>query len=433
MKFPALPSRPSVSLIAAAVLAGAVATTGAAEIRTWTSADGRTIEAELVSFDGKTVSLKGANGQRYAFDKSKLSQGDLEYLKEYAPAPGGSTTTPAKPGKVASPAKEAKIDTKTFTKGEKRFEIPQATFEVLETPHFKILHSEKAKPAEIAELAERLWIDTAFFHPTFAQKFTQRKQAIFLVEEETTFLAIGDWYCGLLEETGNPDAAAMVKKTWSQAAAGRVMLPATIADGNGVLPVARVFRSYEKSSEEKDGVGDRVKGVWVPFRVHCISGDLLDVQIGNVSGFGARGLHGITTGYSYYKEVFLTGKSETSLLSAESAEDAKSTGGFEGASSWPDELKKVIRKKELTPALATIIDLTPQNATPATNVLAYSFIHFLHSSQERVAGWAKLVERISTSSQVPEAEDMAKLLGFDSAEALEKAWIEYITGSAFRN
>lgn len=428
---PAKPNRPAVSLIAAAFMAVATCPNVFAELRTWTSADGRTIEAELVSFDGKTVNLKGPTGQRYAFDKSKLSQGDLEFLKDYAPAAGSSLTTP-KAGKVASPAKEAKIDAKTFVKGDKQFETPQHKFDVLETPHFKVLHSAKAKPAEIAELAERLWIDTAFFHPTFAQKFTDRKQAIFLVDEETTYLAIGEWYAGLLDEIGRGDAAEMVKKTWPLSAAGAVSLPANIADGNGVLPTARVFRTYEKSSEEEDGKGERIKGVWVPFRVHCIAGDLLDVQIGNVSGFGANGLHGLTIGYAYYKEVFLTGKSETSLLSAESAEDAKSTGGFRGSDSWADELKKAIRKKEVTPKMDSIINLTPQNATPATNVLAYSFIHFLHSSPERVAGWPKLIERISTSSQVPEPEDMAKLLGFESAEAMEKQWIEYISGGSFR-
>lgn len=428
---PAKPNRPAVSLIAAAVLSLAICSHARAELRTWTSADGRTIEAELVSFDGKTVSLKGPAGQRYAFDKSKLSQGDLEFLKDYAPA-GGSSLTAPKPGKVASPAKEAKIDPQTFVKGAKPFVIPQQTFEVLETPHFKILHSAKAKPAEIAELAERLWIDTAFFHPTFAQKFTDRKQAIFLVDEETTYLAIGEWYIELLNEIGQVDAAEMVKKTWSLSAAGAVTLPASIADGNGVLSRARVFRTYEKSSEEEDGKGERIKGVWVPFRVHCIASDLLDLQIGNVTNFGSGGLHGLTTGYAYYKEVFLTGKSETSLLSAESAEEAKSTGGFQGSDSWADELKKAIRKKEVAPTLEVIFNLTPQNATPATIVLAYSFIHFLHSTPERVTGWPKLIERISTSSQVPEPEDMAKLLGFESAEAMQKQWVEYISGGNFR-
>ncbi|MFM7180068.1 MAG: hypothetical protein ACKO2G_01175 [Verrucomicrobiales bacterium] len=424
-------TRPAVSLIAAAILGVAISQNAFAELRTWTSADGRTIEAELVSFDGKTVNLKGPSGQRYAFDKSKLSQGDLDFLQDYAPATGSSLTAP-KPGKVASPAKEAKIDPKTFVKGDKPFEIPQQKFEVLETPHFKILHSEKAKPAEIAELAERLWIDTAFFHPTFAQKFTERKQAIFLVDEETTYLAIGDWFAGLLNDIGQGESAEMVKKTWPLSAAGSVSLPASIADGNGVLQSARVFRTYEKSSEEDDGKGERIKGVWVPFRVHCIAGDLLDEQIANVSRFGSGGLHGLTTGYAYYKEVFLTGKSETSLLSAESAEDAKSTGGFQGSDSWPEELKKAIRKKEVTPTLEVILNLTPQNATPGTNVLAYSFIHFLHSSPERVAGWPKLIERISTSSQVPEVEDMAKLLGFESAEAMQKQWVEYISSGSFR-
>ena len=413
-----------------AALISLTASLTALEMRTWTSADGRTLQAEFLSFDGTTVTVKDATGRRMSFDKAKLSQGDLDYIKEYAPATG-TTLGATRPSKVSNPAKDAKIDSSQF-KPAGQFEIPQAKFEVLETPHFKIMHSPKAKPNEIAELAERLWLDTAFFHPTFAQKFTQRKQAVFLVDEETIYLAVGQWFAGLLNEIGQGDAAAQVAKTWAQSAAGSIQLPADIADKNGVLPTARVFRTYEPTGDPDNKRAEKVKGVWVPFRVHCLSSDLLDVQTGSVSGFGSNGYFALATGYAYFKEVSLTGKSETSLLSSQSVEDAKATGGFTGADAWPEELKKQIRRKDITPKFETLTSLTAQNTNPAKNVLAYSFLHFLHSAPERTAGWAKLVERISTSNQVPEPEDLAKLLGFESAAAMEKAWTEYLSSSSFR-
>ena len=419
-----------VFLLLPAAIIGMSSTLHALEMRTWTSADGRTLQAEFVSFDGTTVTVKDPTGRRMSFNKAKLSQGDLDYIKDVAPAVAAPLGA-VKPGKVSNPAKDAKIDASQF-KPAGKFEIPQATFDVLETPHFKIMHSPKAKPAELAELAERLWLDTAFFHPTFSQKFTQRKQAIFLVDEETTYLAIGQWYAKLLGDIGNAEAANQVSKSWSRSAAGSVQLPSDIADKNGVLPAARVFRSYEPTGDPDNKRAEKVKGVWVPFRVHCIASDLLDVQTGSVSNFGSGGYFALATGYAYYKEVSLTGKSETSLLSSQSVEDVKATGGFTGADGWPEELKKQIRRKDITPQLSILTGLTPQNTSAAKNVLAYSFIHFLNSSPERTAGWAKLVERISTSNQVPEPDDMAKLLGFENAAAMEKAWIDYLSGSSFR-
>ncbi len=438
--------RRPIFLVAAAVLVWGISPASAQEMRTWTSVDGKTVQAAFVSFDGTTVVLRGAGGQSYAFNKEKLSQRDLLYLLENptaapapAPAPATTTTTttttkstsPSKSGKVPNPAKDAKIDRKTFVAAG-TFEIPQAKFDVLETPHFKIMHSPKAKPEEIAELAERLWLDTHYFHPTLAKKFEQHKKAVFLVDEESTYLAIGEWFSELLNQAGQADAAASVAKTWPLSASGTVHLPPEIAGKNAVLPSARVFRTYKSSGDPDDKDVEKIRGVWVPFRVHCLAKDLFGEVTGPVSSKGSGGYHGLSTGHAYFKEVSLTDTSETSLLSTESVEDVKSTGGFAGAGAWPEELKKQIRGKEVSPTLAALVDLTPQNATPATNVLAYSFLHFLHSNPERVAGWTKLVESISTSSQVPEIEEMAKLLGFESAPAMEKAWLDYLSSPAFK-
>lgn len=409
---------------------------GAYEVRTWTNADGRTIQAELISFDGTNVTVKDTNGRRFSFAKTKLSQADLAYLKEYAnatPSPFGDKSADVK---VSNPAKEAKIDAKSF-KEAGEFEIPQGKFLVLETPHFKIMHTKGAKPDDLAELAERMWLDAAFFHTGFARFFQDRRMAIFLVDDEYMYANIGEWYAGLLEQAGGPgvDAAAQVRKTWKQAAAGQVNLPASIADPNGVLPEARVFRNYQiegtPTADEKVKT-EKIKGVWSPFRVHCLAGDLLGVQTRGLSGFGSRGYYALSTGLAYYKEINLTGKSETSILSSESVQDAKSTGGFSGSDKWGDELRKSIRKGDLKPSFDLLVNLTSQGAAPETNVLAYSFLHFLHSSQARIAGWSALVERISTSNQVPEAEDMAKLLGFPDAATMEKEWIEYISGGKIK-
>jgi len=61
--------------------------TGALEARTWTSADGsQTFEGELRSYDAKRgmVSVIRPNGVLQTFSQTKLSNEDIEFLKEQA-------------------------------------------------------------------------------------------------------------------------------------------------------------------------------------------------------------------------------------------------------------------------------------------------------------------------------------------------------------
>lgn len=57
--------------------------TSGLEARTWTQASsGKSIEADLVSFDGKTATVKLSNGREYKLEASSLSAADQEFLKE---------------------------------------------------------------------------------------------------------------------------------------------------------------------------------------------------------------------------------------------------------------------------------------------------------------------------------------------------------------
>jgi clan AA aspartic protease (TIGR02281 family) len=58
--------------------------TAIAEIRTWTTNDGKhTLEAESVSFDGEEVRLKKSSGKVITISASKLCQADRKYLTKY--------------------------------------------------------------------------------------------------------------------------------------------------------------------------------------------------------------------------------------------------------------------------------------------------------------------------------------------------------------
>ena len=411
---------------------------GAAEARTWISLDGRTLEAELVRRIGPDVELRDGDGRVIKVALAALSFGDQDYVNEFAPEDKTKSLSPlggggAKP-KLPNPAREAKIDTKVYKKDAGSFPVNNHTYSVCETPHFKILYIKPMDPMDVAELAERLWLDTAFFHSTFAQKWKDRKLAVMLVNDQQAYEYVGEWYAGLIKETGNVDASNKIKATWPRSASGTVNLPANLADANGVFNRMRVFRAFEpgKSASESSRP-NLIKGVWIPFRTHCLASDMLEIQAGGLSGIGAAGSYAIFTGHAYYKEIALTGKSETSLLRAVGTNnDVSDVSGFKEARTWASELKKRVKKGEAKTDLKSLFAKNTDSADEITTVLAYSFARFLQSTQERLASFNKLCERISTSNQVPEPAELAKFYGYEDAAALEKAWVEYILSSEFR-
>jgi hypothetical protein len=413
---------------------GAVLAASALEVRTWTSVDGRTLEAEFVKMDDEKVTLKDKMGRQFDIKKAQLSQADLRYLQEFAPK-SLSPMTPSgkKPPPPPMPGKEAKIDQKTFKKLTETFVIPGETFYILETPHFLVMHSEKTEAGDLGETAERMWLDMNFFHPGFSQKFQDRRMAVFLVDDEYTYKSLGEWYAGNIKNSGMPNAednAANIAATWPRAAAAGMHLTGDLTEKYKVLSHARVFRAYQPGYQGKQ---EKVKGVWVPFRVHCLASDMVDAQTGGVSGFGAKGLFAIETGHAYYKEIQYTGKSETSLLRAEGTEKkVDTTGGFDPGKSWPEELKKLLRREKVKPSIQDLWNTNLQSANVETNALAYSFSRYLQSTTERLANYSKLLETIDASHQIPEPESLAKLYGFENVKAMEADWIEYLKSPEFR-
>ena len=408
----------------------------ALEIRTWTSLSGKSIEAEYVRIDGDKIVLKDKDGREMVVKRAELSQGDLRYIEEVAPK--SSTPLlgekPVKPGATPNPAKEAKIDQKTFKPRTDRFKLPESTYNILETPHFLIMYPDKIEAADLGETAERVWLDMTFFHPGFSQKFKDRKMAVFLVEQEYDYEKIGKWYADMIRKSEQPNAdriADGLMATWKQAAAANLQMTQEVADEYGVLRYARVFRTSTGSGSAKR---EKVKGVFVPFRVHCLAQDMMNIHTGGVSGFGSKGLFAIQTGHAYFKEILITGRSETSMLrEAGTGHEVSSTGGFDSTKNWADELKKLLRRdKDLKPSIEALYNTNLASAKPEMNVLAYSFSRYLQSNTDRMAKYAELLEKIDTGSQIPEPVDLAKIYGFADVASMQADWIAYLNSSSFK-
>ena len=173
-------------LFTGAALFALLNTLPALEPRLWISLDGRTIDAELIKTDGDIVELKDKEGRVLKVPKSSLSFGDLDYIAEYGPEEKKSSlgSKPAGKAKVPNPAKEMKFSPKSVKKDAGEIKLGTLSFQVTETPRFKILTSKGVDPMDTAELAERLWHDMAFFHASFAGKFKDRRMAIILADAD---------------------------------------------------------------------------------------------------------------------------------------------------------------------------------------------------------------------------------------------------------
>ena len=162
---------------------------------------------------------------------------------------------------------------------------------------------------------------------------------------------------------------------------------------------------------------------------------LLTHQMGGVSEISPTGYFAITTGHAYFKEIQLAGKSETQLLDASNYEgdnEFTSASGFEDGRSWAKTLRKLVRKGDVKPDLEKLLSYKSADLTPEQLVLIYSFAYYMESDSARITAFADMVRRIESNNQVPAPIEMAKIFGFETVEAFQNDWIEFIKSTSFK-
>ena len=408
-----------VGIISSLVLVG----TAFAEMRTWTDTKGRTLEGSLVRLDGDEAVIKLKVGSEVRVKRSLLSAKDNQYLAEY-----GGASSAVVDGKVGLPEKTMAIDKSLHVKRDDPFIFPDSelTFDILETPHFLIMTDERFRGSDLAETAERMWQGMAFQHPGFADKWGDQRRAIFVIQDEDIHKHLGDYYRDYLVSIDQVEEATRLAITWPESSGSQLILSEEVAEEHNLFRRARVFR-VKKSNE------DSYKKVFTPFVTHCLAGDMFTTQVGGTSSFGSAGYFALSTGHSYYKEILLGEKSETSIISTDyDSTDISSARGFQDGTSWAKELKKQVRKDDIVPSIAALYGYKAQTLSPPELVLAYSFSYYMQSTPARLAAYANLLERIETSRQIPEPIELAKLFGFETVEELEEDWKDFIGSTAFK-
>ncbi|MDP4626058.1 MAG: hypothetical protein NWT08_13080 [Akkermansiaceae bacterium] len=397
----------------------------AAESRIWTSRQGTTIEAELLAADASSATLVTKEAKQIKLDIEDLSLADRQYLVEYSGADPSILST----GDLGEPETQARIDSKTINKiDDQSFLLDdefETMFDLTESEHFIIATAGDVKGDAVAETAERLWHGMSFQHMNFRRDWADTKMVIFAVENREIYTQLGKWYEGKLAAQGDNTRLENFKFSWDKVGSTSIIISPEMSDKYVLQPRAVVFNVTRT---------ERFKKPMRPFQIYCISGALLSKQMGGVTSFGGKGYFALVTGHSYYKEISLGGESETQLLSPTEpgVDDFSSARGFDDGSSWPRELKKAIRKGTVEVELEPMLEWTAEGLEPAQLVLLYSFASYMQSTPKRLNAYATMIRRIESSNQIPLPVEIAKIFGFDSVEALNADWKEYVTSNDFR-
>lgn len=405
--------------------AGFLAQSGiSAETRIWMSRKGGTLEAQLGGIQGEMVTLIGKDSKQVKLKIEDLSLADRQHLVEF----GGAPETIIAGGKPGLVEKDVRLDTSGFKKLDARLQFPDGPsegYELFETPHFLVASAGKVRAQAIAETAERLWYGMAFHHMNFRQDWGDKRMLVMLVEDRDAYVSLGKWYSDFVASKGDQDGAKEIKSTWEQLGSTSVYLPDDIMEKHNLMESGIVFNIKDDS---------KFKKVFSPFPTHSLSGRLLGKQMGGVSSYGAEGYFAITTGHAYFKEISLGGKSETQLLSVEGSgkDEISSKSGFEDGSSWARSLRSLVRGGKVAVKLEPMLKWKSEELNPERLVLIYSFAYYMQSDSKRLSAFAKMIRRVESSNQIPPAEEIAKIFGFDTVEAFEKDWETFIKEGDFK-
>ncbi|WP_367875043.1 hypothetical protein [Luteolibacter sp. Populi] len=398
----------------------------AAETRIWTSRKGSTLEAELLRFDVTNATLLTKERKEVILPLADLSIADRQYMVENS----GADAKILIAGEVGQPEKQVKVDSGTFKKIKESnllFDTESTSdYDLLETEHFLIATAGGIRPQGIAETAERMWHGMAFQHMNFRRDWADKRMLIMLIEKPEVYTSLGKWYVAYLKEKGRGEDAGRVSASWEKAGSTGILLPEEMAEKHNVFPNVPVFNVKENAFLFKKAMG--------PFLVNRMADTLMDRQMGNISSFGVEGLFAISMGHAYYKEISLTGESQTGLISVSGSDNdmIKEQKGFGEGKEWAKTLKPLVKKGEVKCEVAPMFSWKQDMIKPEQLALMYAFSAYMESTPSRLASFAAMVRRIESSKQIPAPEEIAKIFGFESVAALEADWKLFITEGNFK-
>lgn len=391
-----------------ALLLLSTAATLSAEIRKWTNADGRVIEADYVRSQDKNVVLKLKDGREVPVELAKLSVADQEFVKTQGPG-----KAPEKKGasfSQAAPDKKAWV----MRPQPETFGITGVVLtQQLATPHFLITAGPKVKPELMqvyAETCERLYSHITRDLPGLEAKFTNRQMAVWLAADQEEHVLLRD----SLRKIG-------CTGTYLDSQIAAVSLPQELVVKKWLIEGSRSFDTSSETSAQRNLL-------W-PERIHFMASTMLGEYGHSKYHLKQRRFVMFNLSYCYFLESEITGKIETKVRFGSSMTNVE---GFKNPRGWASAVKRILGTTPLKPSLRRFMNLEPAEAEPIDVGAGYGLMQFIFNDPARRAGINTLLESARAAGQPSNAEEFAKAMGVDSPEAFDLLWIEFLKSDQFK-
>ena len=410
------------SILAIIVSLATTLCASAADFRIWTSKQGTTIEAQILRYANGIAYLTTKEPKEMQIKVADLSLADRQYLIEFAQADKDVLMK----GDPAVPEHAWKKPKDFIKKLEETmlFDGTEHEYELYETKHYLFACSKGIKPHGLAETAEACWHGMSFQHLEFIENWGTTRKLVIVPADSDIYNSLGKYESARLSSIGQNERANNVAAIWSRLGVGDLGVKEEVMKKYNLKEYGMAFNTRDKKDFRKD---------WNSFQTHVMCSDLLSEQLGGVSSISGNGYFALSTGHAYYKEIQLTKKTETNLLSKEYDTGIGSKKGFDDGTAWAKTLQKLVKKGKVKPRLEQTLNLkTAQDLDPEKLVTMYALSCYLQSTQPRISAYAKLCRRINTSDQVPAPSELVKFFGFETIEAFEKDWVEFIKSRDFK-
>jgi hypothetical protein len=378
--------------------------------RKWTDVSGRVVEAALVSADEKSVTLRLANGQTATVEKARLSQADLDFLKQ---APAGAVAAPAAFGAKNQPVYfSAPVDPKTWKERTpiESFGVTNYDFgSQLETPHVLVTASKKVRDSyrtAHAESAERLVHQIRSDFPALAPRLDAKKFAVFLASNTEEHSKIG----AAIMIIGSPNML------WDETSITSLSFNRETAEKFGLHPVSRAF-NLEQFGNDHGNIR------WTE-RIHFLTDSVTRNALPYDNGESSWGM--FLLGYSFYLEKLIAGKIETKVRFSGENELVE---GFK--TGWENATKKILGKSPVKPSIAKLTKQESADAEPIEVAYGYGLMRYLLGDPGRKAGLNTMLEACVKDGRIATADDYVKALGATSADDFDAKWLAYLKSPEF--
>ncbi|MCW1884910.1 hypothetical protein OKA04_09240 [Luteolibacter flavescens] len=384
----------------------------AQDARTWTDTKGRKLEGAFVKQDATTVWVRKGDGKEVAIPKATLSPDDQKHLETAKPA--APSATPVSNGARFA---TARIDPSLWKSRPEGFKIGTVLYpNTLETEHFIVAGSAKVRPAMLlsyAEAGERLWADIATDLPVIAAAFDGRKLPIILATDEKDAKVFASWH----EKHASDSPSVPVHFNLVNYDIAGFILDDKFSEEAGLTVCGRIFRTDSKNAAPQ-------RKTW-PQRIHFLSDDILRHLLVNMGSRGEYSLAMVCLSFNYHREELICGKIESEVSFGGAGVE-----GFKNGRNWAGLTKKLL-KDGASPDIDAFLKARGSEAEPRDLGFGLGLMHFIHADTTRRADFGKILVATAKDKKCPDAETFAKGLGYDSPDALNKAWKDFMLSSAF--